>query len=60
MVYKVLTGEDILTKRKSKVIKTCGFERKTTKNFKIQKRWVILTIGSAREEDRTAAAMIRN
>ena len=59
MVYQVLTGEDILTEKKKQAIKDMwGFER-STKEFKIpQKDGSFKMVKS--EEERTAAAMIRN
>jgi hypothetical protein len=59
MVYKVLTGEDIFTEGKKQGIKDMwGFER-TSREFKIpQKDGSFKLVRS--EEERTAAAMIRN
>lgn len=59
MVYKVLTGEDIMTEEKKQAIKDMwGFERQM-KEFNIpQKNGSFKKVKS--EEERTAAAMIRN
>jgi hypothetical protein len=59
MVYQVLTGEDVLTEEKKKAIKDMwGFERNTNE-FKIPQEDGSFKIVES-EEERTAAAMIRN
>jgi len=59
MVYQVLTGEDILNEEKKQAIKDMwGFERNTNE-FKIPQDCDSFTIVES-EEERTAAAMIRN
>lgn len=59
MVYQVLTGEDIMTEERRQAIKDMwGFERRM-KEFNIpQKDGSFKKVKS--EEERTAAAMIRN
>lgn len=59
MVYQVLTDENILTEERKQAIKDMwGFERKTNK-FKIPQKDGSFKIVES-EEERTAAAMIRN